>query len=224
LKEMVCASDKLLMKTMPEPSNELLETRLSLIARLKQLGDQESWREFVDTYGPLLYSVASRSGLTREEVEDAVQETLVSIAKTMPGYRYDPSVCSFKSWLRHLAQKRIADQFRKRPAIAAVAPQSPGVTSQTAPLERIPDPQTLDWDAVWEHEWQKQLFDSAVVAVKEQVSPEQFQIFDCYALKQWPVKQVTKLLGVSSTQVYLAKFRILGLIRKEVKRLERGRI
>ena len=210
---------------MPEAANEFLETRLSLLARLKQLDDQASWQEFVKLYGRLLYSVASRSGLTPEEADEAVQETLISVAKTMPGFKYDPSVCSFKNWLRHLAHKRIADQFRKRPPAGVSAPTlPPGATSQTAPLDRIPDPRTLDWDAVWDLEWQKQVFDSALAAVKERISPEQFQIFDCYALKQWPVKEVTQLLGVSSTQVYLAKFRVLRLLRKEVRRLERGRI
>jgi len=186
---------------MPEAANEFLETRLSLLARLKQLDDQASWQEFVKLYGRLLYSVASRSGLTPEEADEAVQETLISVAKTMPGFKYDPSVCSFKNWLRHLAHKRIADQFRKRPPAGVSAPTlPPGATSQTAPLDRIPDPR------------------------KERISPEQFQIFDCYAFKQWPVKEVTQLLGVSSTQVYLAKFRVLRLLRKEVRRLERGRI
>lgn len=209
---------------MPEPANELLQTRLSLLVRLKELDDRESWQEFVNIYARLLYSFAARSGLTTVEAEEAVQETLISVAKTMPGFKYDPSVCSFKSWLRHLAQKRIADQFRKRPAAQVSAVSSPGATSQTAPLERIPDPQSLDLDAVWEAEWQKQVFESALAAVKERTSPQQFQIFDCYVLKEWPVGKVVQMLGVSSTQVYLAKFRVLGLLRKEARRLERGKL
>jgi RNA polymerase sigma factor (sigma-70 family) len=209
---------------MPEPADELLQTRLSLLVRLKQLDDHESWQDFVNIYGRLLHSFAARSGLTRDEADEAVQETLISIAKTMPAYKYDRSVCSFKSWLRHLAQKRIVDQFRKRPAAQlSVLPPS-GATSQTAPLERIPDPRSLDWDAVWDAEWQKQVFESALAVVKERISPQQFQIFDCYVLKQWPVGRVAEMLGVSSTQVYLAKFRVQGLLRKEVKRLERGRL
>jgi RNA polymerase sigma factor (sigma-70 family) len=209
---------------MPEPANELLPTRLSLLVRLKEMDDRESWQEFVTIYGRLLHGFAARSGLTPEEVEEAVQETLISVAKTMPGFKYDPSVCSFKSWLRHLAQKRVADQFRKRPAAQVSAGPTPGAASQTAPLERIPDPQSLDWDAVWDAEWQKQVFESALAAVKEQTSPQQFQIFDCYVLKEWPVGKVVEMLGVSSTQVYLAKFRVQGLLRKEVRRLERGRL
>ena len=39
-------------------------------------------------------------------------------------------------------------------------------------------------------------------------------------LKQWPVKDVKKTLGVSAMQVYLAKHRISALIRKEIQKLE----
>ena len=39
-------------------------SRWSLIQRLKNLDDQESWGEFHETYWRLIYSVASKSGLT----------------------------------------------------------------------------------------------------------------------------------------------------------------
>jgi RNA polymerase sigma-70 factor (ECF subfamily) len=52
------------------------------------------------------------------------------------------------------------------------------------------------------------------------VNPKQFQIFDSYVLKEWPVKDVTKTLGVTAMQVYLAKHRVTSLIKKEIKKLE----
>jgi RNA polymerase sigma factor (sigma-70 family) len=199
-----------------------LETRASLVGRLKDWRDDRSWREFVNTYGGLLYSVALQAGLTEQEAQEALQETLVSVAKTMPSFKYDPSVCSFKTWLRHLAHKRIADQFRKRaPAGAPLAPAIPDATSQTEPLERIPDPRSLDPELAWNVEWQKYLFAAAVKRVKARVGVEQFQIFDLYVLKGWPVKRVASTLGVSSAQVYLTKHRVMGMIKQDVKRLER---
>ena len=43
-----------------------------------------------------------------------MQETCIAVAKTMPEFRYEPKKYSFKSWLRLLAEKKIADQFCKR--------------------------------------------------------------------------------------------------------------
>jgi len=62
--------------------------------------------------------------------------------------------------------------------------------------------------------------DAATRHVKRQVAPKQYQIFDCYVLKQWPVAKVKRDLGVSVAQVYLAKHRVARLIKKEVKRLQ----
>jgi len=64
-----------------EETDDLLPTRLSLLARLKDWQDQQSWREFFDTYWKLIYSVAIQAGLSDAEAQDVVQDTLVSVAK-----------------------------------------------------------------------------------------------------------------------------------------------
>jgi RNA polymerase sigma-70 factor (ECF subfamily) len=68
------------------------------------------------------------------------------------------------------------------------------------------------------------LTDAALARVKQQVNPKQFQMFNFYVLKQWPVKEVAKTLGVTVAQVYLAKHRISALAKKEVNRLQNGLI
>src|SRR5208283_65702 len=99
---------------MSEPMDELIPTRATLIQRLKNWRDQSSWQDFFDTYWKLIYGVARKGGLTAAEAEDVVQETLISVAKHMPTFKYDPSIGSFKSWLLNMTRWRIRDQFRKR--------------------------------------------------------------------------------------------------------------
>jgi DNA-directed RNA polymerase specialized sigma24 family protein len=48
---------------------------------------------------------------------------------------------------------------------------------------------------------------------------KQWQIFDLYVLKEWPVREVAQALGVSIGRVYLAKHRISALVKREVKRI-----
>src|SRR6266487_4319585 len=55
-------------------------------------------QRFFDIYWRLIYGVALRAGLTDAEAQDVVQETVISVAKHLPGFRYDPKVCSFKTW------------------------------------------------------------------------------------------------------------------------------
>ncbi len=44
-----------------------LTTRQTVLSRLRNLEDQESWRTFFDRYWELLYNVARRSGLGEPE-------------------------------------------------------------------------------------------------------------------------------------------------------------
>ena len=92
--------------------DELLPTRHSLIERLRNLDDQASWREFFDTYWKLIYGAAIRAGLSDQEAEDVVQETVIGVARKMESFRYEPAECSFKGWLMHVTRCRIADRSR----------------------------------------------------------------------------------------------------------------
>src|SRR6266852_6048825 len=102
------------MTTMSGPEDDFLPTRRSLLSALKQWDDQESWRDFFNTYWKLIYSVAIKAGLSDQEAEDVVQETVISVAKKMGDFKYDPAVCSFKGWLLRITRFRIIDQLRKR--------------------------------------------------------------------------------------------------------------
>ena len=90
---------------------DLIPTRRSLLSRLRSWGDQESWHDFFATYWRLIYEVALKSGLSEVEAEEVVQETVISVAKKMPGFKYDPAIGSFKGWLLQITRRRIADGF-----------------------------------------------------------------------------------------------------------------
>jgi RNA polymerase sigma factor (sigma-70 family) len=95
-------------------TDEFIPTRESLLSRLKDWSDQESWRNFFETYWRLIYRAALKAGLTETEAQDVVQETLISVAKKMAEFKYDPAIDSFKGWLFYRTRLRIADQFRNR--------------------------------------------------------------------------------------------------------------
>jgi hypothetical protein len=112
---LICQLAQILLRcAMQIAENELIRTRTTLINRLKNWQDQASWQEFFDGYWKLIYAFAVKSGLTRTEAQDVVQETMFSVAKHMPNFKYDRRLGSFKAWLMNQARWRISDQFRKR--------------------------------------------------------------------------------------------------------------
>jgi RNA polymerase sigma-70 factor (ECF subfamily) len=198
----------------------LLPTRYSLLSRLQNWDDQKSWKDFFDTYWRLIYSVALHAGLSDAEAQDVVQETIISVAKDIQKFKHDRDLGSFKGWLRNITRWRIADQLRKR-LPAATAGDREIETAPLPNLDQLVDPAISSLDARWDEEWEGNLLQAAIDRVKHRVREEHFQMFDLYALKKWPVAKVAQTLGVSIGQVYLAKHRLAGLIKKEIQELQK---
>jgi RNA polymerase sigma-70 factor (ECF subfamily) len=212
-----CCINNIVTATSPEDS---VATRASLLARIKDWEDHDSWREFFDTYWQLIHRVALKSGLSETEAQDAVQETVVAVAKNIRNFEYDPNRCSFKTWLMLTTRQRIIWQLRKRLPCGSSNTQIDDAEPRTSTTDRIADPSPLDLTAVWDEEWQKNLMAVALERVKEQASPRHFQIFDLYVLQDWTAGEVARQLQIGVAQVYLAKHRVSAALKKEIKRLE----
>jgi RNA polymerase sigma-70 factor (ECF subfamily) len=115
---------------------------------------------------------------------------------------------------------RINDQFRKRKKDTAMVMGDWENDQRTAVIDRIEDPDGDVLSRLWDVEWKKNLADAALARVKAQVSPKQYQIFDCYVVKQWDATRVRKKLNVSMAQVYLAKHRVGAVLKRELAKLE----
>jgi len=200
-------------------SDDFIPTRHSLLSRLKDWGDQESWRDFFDTYWKLIYGVAIKAGLSGVEAQEVVQETVIAVAKKIPEFKTDPAFGSFKAWLLHLTRWRIADQFRKRQRQGRAHQHRSDKTSTTSTIGKIQDPAGFELEHIWDEEWEKNLIDTAIEKVKRQSNPRHYQMFYLHVIKRQSVLQVAKSLGVSAAQVYLVKHRIGGRIKREINHL-----
>lgn len=200
--------------------DQYVSTRASLLHRLKNWQDESSWRDFFNIYWKLIYGVARKAGLTDSEAQDVVQETLISVAKHMPAFKYDPTIGSFRAWLLNLTRWRITNQFRKRQPYAEHRPEGASF-SGTGTVDAVLDPVSLDLDAIWQAEWETNLMNAAMNNLRRRIEPQRLQIFDFYVNKEWPPEKVAEHFRVSIDLVYQVKHRVTEAIRAEVSRLER---
>ncbi len=209
-----------MMLSMAETSNEL-ETRRSLLLRLRDWSDEASWREFFDLYWRLIYGAARKSGLSDAASQDVVQQTIITVAQNIGGFDYDPERGSFKAWLLRVTRTRIADEMRRAHHAKELHVSTPENESrQTTWIERVPDPACAELDDYWEREWRRTVLDAALEKMKGKVNKIEYEIFERYALQSQPVADVARILGVTEQQIYSAKHKLTELLKKEVKRLE----
>ena len=210
--------------TRAQPS---LKTRRSLLSRIKDWQDRESWQQFYDTYANLIYRTALSAGLSHDEAEEVLQETVLTVAKQLnalgegkSAFKYNPEKGTFKSWLLHTTHWRISDQFRKRnPLLLRIKRDSR--TDSTPAEAKIPDPSAEVLEARWDREWKQNLHEAALERVKRRVKAKHYQIFYLYVIKDWPADKVARVLGLNAAQVFLAKHRIMTLLKNEIRRLQK---
>lgn len=211
-------------ESMQTTSESSLPTRWTLIRRLKELGDTDAWQEFFDLYQHLIYNVALKAGLYASEAEEVVQETFITVSKKIPQFKASPEFGRFKHWLLQIARYRILDQLRKRSPMSQHGAAKDSDSTRTSTVERVPDPASLDWEAVWDRAHRESVLQIALEKVKQQVDPAQFQLYDYYVLRQVEAARVAHILQVSLARVYLAKYRIGKLLKKAVAHYSRAEL
>jgi RNA polymerase sigma factor (sigma-70 family) len=205
---------------MSDADRESIPTRPSLLGRLGNWDDQQSWEEFRALYSGLIRRTALRAGLSEFEAQDIEQETLLRVAKNIR--EFDPAGGNFKGWLLNQVRWRIGDHFRAQGPEEKHRHHIPrrAEDDQTATEERVADPANLD--KVWEEEWQKTLLERAVTRVCRRANPKHAQIFDLCLLRGQSASQVARALEVSLMTVYLVKTRLGRELKQEVDRLRQS--
>lgn len=206
------------------PDTQLdLKTRRSLLSRLRNLDDHESWRAFFDLYWRLLYRVAQRAGLNESDAQDVVQETVVAVARKMPEFKYDAARGTFKHWLFCIVHRRVADHLRR---VYRQPPQeSLSTSSADDEVERAGTESSASaMDEAWEQEWEQSIFEAAVARVREHANPRHFQVFDCCVRLGWPTSKVAATLGMNPAQVYLARHRVSQAVKQAAKAINDERL
>lgn len=208
------------MRRAPRDTNDDLKTRPSLLHRVGNPEDQEGWELFYNLYSQLVYRFAIQRGLSDAEAKDVVQETFLSVSKKVKDFKYDPEIGSFRSWLLHTTQWRIADIKKKRGRLHEAMAQEEETTARTALVERLADGTFDQQNDTWDQEWRASLVEVALDRLKGKVGAKQFQVFELYVLKRWPVLKVAQTLGVNVGQVYLTKHRVAKMVKQEIQELK----
>lgn len=196
-------------------------TSESLLERVRDWDDAASWQQFFTTYHRVIFSLAIKSGLNATEAEDVAQNTMIAVADRIRGFEYDRAAGSFKNWLRFQARARIKEHWERRQREQSVFRTTPGQPSRdrTSTVERYPDAQN-DPGLCLDRTWEEALAETALARVKASVAPKHFQMFDLYVMKQWPLRRISRTLGVSAAQVYLVKSRVSFLLKRQARQVQ----
>ncbi|MCI0542044.1 MAG: RNA polymerase sigma factor [Verrucomicrobiales bacterium] len=219
----------------PEPaaSEELLPTRPSLLARLRNPDDSRvwhrGWEEFYALYHPVIYRHAVRSGLPDQDAEEVVQEIVIGVARNIPQFQYDPGKSSFKTWLFRVARNKIVDHLRKRARHARGPVVSvPAVDDEKGveALAEVADDKMLAPDQEWELAWETNLRRAALDHVGRRVKPMTMRLYLYHIVEGHDVAETVahfRHSQVPPDTVHLAKHRVQKMVDEALALLREGK-
>lgn len=184
----------------------LPETRYSLIARLARPEDTATWYEFVRTYETAILRFCRVRGLQQADAAEVAQAVFLAVHSVAAEWEPSNQTGSFRAWLFETARRCCLNTFRQRQLpyarlqVDAVAGDVPDLLTQLANVET-------------EH-WQQWAFCAAASVVQNEVEESTWRAFWLTAVENVPAAQVATRLQLSIGNVYTAKCRVLGRLRK----------
>jgi RNA polymerase sigma factor (sigma-70 family) len=179
-------------------------TRMTLLDRIRDPGDQEAWNEFVALYGLLIHGFIRKRVPQDEDAKDLTQEVLASLLKGT----YEPGKGPFHKWLLTVVLNKIRSFFTRSSRQVLLA-SSTDLDEHPAKAEEE-----------WEREHKQCLFDHAAKSVRAETDPRHWEAFWLTAVEGKTGNEVAQSLGLTLTNVFCVKSRIMTEIRERVQLLQ----
>jgi RNA polymerase sigma factor (sigma-70 family) len=185
------------------------ETPDPLLTRLlSQPEDTSAWAEFVGRYGGRVYAWCRRWRLQEADALDVTQTFLLKLVRRRKGLPYDPAR-PFGPWLKAVTRNaRYDHQIRSR---------RPGWRGDEAPLDgRDAAAGAAGGPRAEEHE-DRDLLAEAARRVRRRVADRTWEALRLTALAGLSGREASRQTGLSAAQVYIARGRVVRLLRREVR-------
>jgi len=188
------------------------QTSLTLLDAIRTGEDDLAWSTFYAKYSHRIVRWCRKWGITSVEADDLVQETVLSVYKSIGHFRYDSSK-SFRSWLKTVA-RRVWLKLEEKSEFVSIPEELSGHAIISLELIRS------DFLRQFEFMADSEIFEIACQRVQPRVDPLHWSAFLMTDYESIPGPVVASSLGMSLGSVHTATCRIRKLIREEINEID----
>ena len=200
---------------MSTSANISRRTSATLINRVKDLDDDDGWREFYDRYRGLVLNIGRQRGLSPAEAEEVGQEVFSRVARNIGVFETGGRPGAFRRWLGQLTMWCAIDAQRRRRL-----PTSPiqGDAGEEWNGDTAGAPESLAGDTLAEVTDRdfKQLL---LLRLRQIVSAKDFEIYHRISFDGWTPIQVAQHFGMRRGTVDTIICRTRQAARRELARI-----
>jgi RNA polymerase sigma factor (sigma-70 family) len=190
-------------------------TSLTLLGRLRRESvDQETWREFVHRYGPLIYRWCRKWKLQEADAQDVTQAVLAKLVLKMRTFEYDPAQ-RFRSYLKTLTHYAWCDFLESRRRAGGAG------SGDTQVLEALHTVEARDdLLAHLNEQFDHEVLQEAMARVQKRVEPRTWDAFCLTALEGLSGATAAERLAMKVGTVFKAKSKVQKMLQGEIAKLE----
>ncbi len=190
-------------------------TQPSLLMRIRNHRDRESWSQFVEIYAPLVYGFLRKRGIQDADAADLTQDVMASVAAAIETFDYSPEEGRFRGWLFTVVQNRLRNFWRNRDRQIG----GTGGAQAAQLLKKQPDPSNGQADE-WDEDYERHLFHYVADRVRGSFQDATWHAFWRTAVEGQPTREVAESLGMTVAAVHLAKGRVIARIKQQIQLFE----
>ena len=192
-----------------------MQTRLTLLAKLKNQHDEAAWLDFCSYYRAYLFRVVKNMQIDHHDCEDIIQTVLLKVWENLPEFIYDPGKGQFRSWLCAVTRNKVKEYLRKK-THQLIDLDKEKRDKARIELEKVNLP---DLEQIAEHEWQVYITDLAWESIEKQFPEDMYSLFLEITDGRSPIDLAEEReIPVNTVHVY--KRRVEKQFMREILRLE----
>jgi RNA polymerase sigma factor (sigma-70 family) len=186
-------------------------TRPSLLLRMRDGENHHAWHQFVQIYRPVILGYCGRHGVQGADAHDVAQEVLANVSRVIHYFDYSTALGRFRGWLLTVTRHKLNDHFRRLNRYQKLC-------DEAAALQRIDAGSVEHPFTEMERTHQRQLFKSAAMKVRKEVTQSTWNAFEATAVLGRPATEVAAELGLTVGAVHAAKARMTVRLKEIIAR------
>lgn len=189
-------------------------TSLSLLDRVTNSADTDSWDRLAELYAPLMQRWLIQYDVQRADADDLIQEVLAVVLQDLPQFDHNQRTGAFRNWLRKILVNRLRNLWRSR----KYEPQAKGTSSLLEQLHQLEDDKS-EVSRIWNADHDQHVISQLMEAVRSRFREKTWEAFRRQMFDGQRADAVAADLNMPISSVYVAKSRVLSTLRREAEGL-----
>jgi RNA polymerase sigma-70 factor (ECF subfamily) len=183
------------------------QTASSLVKGISDFSDHQKWFEFHNRYGPLIRKVLQNKGLRQDELDDAVQETYLSMLSTIERFQYDRQKGKFRSWVSKITDRAASAHRRKQVQSQVDAQELTQHRPQDGELDQVAD----------------ERMQICLELARSRIDESTWLPFYLRVIEEAPMKDVERITKLNRNAVYQSVHRVKQCLKELLDQFDRAR-